>query len=56
MEEKGKPALKDLLTNNIFSVSAYLTVLNSILGACEAKIKGEANEVKKWNSGHVYFH
>ncbi|HOS87948.1 MAG TPA: exodeoxyribonuclease VII large subunit [Candidatus Pacearchaeota archaeon] len=55
MEEKGKPALKDLLTNNIFSVSAYLTVLNSILGACEAKIKGEASEVKKWNSGHVYF-
>lgn len=55
MEEKGKSAIKDLLTNNIFGVSAYLTLLNSLLNACEAKVKGEASEVKKWSSGHVYF-
>ncbi|MFA5013792.1 MAG: exodeoxyribonuclease VII large subunit [Candidatus Paceibacterota bacterium] len=55
MEEKSKSYVKDLLENNIFTVSAYLTVLNSILNSCEAKVKGEVSEVKKWSSGHVYF-
>lgn len=55
MEEKSKSYVKNLLENNIFSVSAYLTVLNSILNSCEAKVKGEVTEVKKWSSGHVYF-
>jgi exodeoxyribonuclease VII large subunit len=55
MEEKSKSYVKELLESNIFTVSAYLTVLNSILNSCEAKIKGETSEVKKWSSGHVYF-
>lgn len=55
MEQKGKSAIKDLLANNIFGVSAYLTLLNGLLNSCEAKIKGEASEVKQWSSGHVYF-
>ncbi|MFA5178364.1 MAG: exodeoxyribonuclease VII large subunit [Candidatus Paceibacterota bacterium] len=55
MEKKEKPFLKEFLENNIFTVSAYLTVLNNILNTCEAKIKGEVTEVKKWSSGHVYF-
>lgn len=53
--EKDKSYVKNLLENNIFGVSAYLTVLNSILNTCEAKVKGETSEVKKWSSGHVYF-
>jgi exodeoxyribonuclease VII large subunit len=53
--EKNKSYVKNLLENNIFGVSAYLTVLNSILNTCEAKVKGETSEVKKWSSGHVYF-
>jgi len=55
MEKKEKPFIKELLENNIFTVSAYLTILNNILNTCEAKIKGEVTEVKKWSSGHVYF-
>ncbi|MFA5368544.1 MAG: exodeoxyribonuclease VII large subunit [Candidatus Paceibacterota bacterium] len=55
MEEKSKSYVKNLLESNIFSVSAYLTILNSILNSCEAKVRGEASEVKKWSSGHVYF-
>jgi exodeoxyribonuclease VII large subunit len=53
--EKSKSYVKNLLEKNIFGVSAYLTVLNSVLNACEAKVIGEASEVKKWSSGHVYF-
>ncbi|MFA5087158.1 MAG: exodeoxyribonuclease VII large subunit [Candidatus Paceibacterota bacterium] len=55
MEEKNKSYVKNLLENNIFTVSAYITVLNSILNSCEAKVKGEVSEVKVWSSGHVYF-
>ncbi|MDD5568831.1 MAG: exodeoxyribonuclease VII large subunit [Candidatus Pacebacteria bacterium] len=55
MEEKSKSYIKNLLESNVFTVSAYLTVLNSILNSCEAKVKGEVSEVKKWSSGHVYF-
>jgi len=56
MEEKTKPSFsRDFLKNNIFTVSAYITILNGILNLCEAKIKGEVTEVKKSSAGHVYF-
>ncbi|MCK9578286.1 exodeoxyribonuclease VII large subunit [bacterium] len=46
---------REYLKNNIFTVSAYVTILNGILNLCEAKIKGEVGEVKKSSAGHVYF-
>ncbi|MFA6252442.1 MAG: exodeoxyribonuclease VII large subunit [Candidatus Paceibacterota bacterium] len=46
---------REYLKNNIFTVSAYITILNGILNLCEAKIKGEVGEVKKSSAGHVYF-
>ncbi|MFA5080767.1 MAG: exodeoxyribonuclease VII large subunit [Candidatus Paceibacterota bacterium] len=56
MEEKTKPSFsREFLKNNIFTVSAYITILNGILTLCEAKIKGEVTEVKKSSAGHVYF-
>jgi len=55
MESKGKPAVKELLENNIFSISAYLKLLNSILNSFEAKIIGEVTEVKISSVGHVYY-
>ncbi len=55
MESKGKSAVKELLENNIFSISAYLKILNGILNSLEARIIGEVSEVKLGPSGHVYF-
>ncbi|MCK9393534.1 MAG: exodeoxyribonuclease VII large subunit [Candidatus Paceibacterota bacterium] len=56
MEEKTKPSFsREFLKNNIFTVSAYITILNGILNLCEVKIKGEVGEVKKSSAGHVYF-
>ena len=55
MEPKGKSAVKELLDNNILSISAYLKLLNGILNSFEAKIVGEVSEVKISSIGHVYF-
>jgi len=55
MEQKGKSAVKDLLENNIFSISAYLKLLNGILNSFQARIIGEVSEVKISAPGHVYF-
>ncbi|MFA5714850.1 MAG: exodeoxyribonuclease VII large subunit [Candidatus Paceibacterota bacterium] len=55
MESKGKPAVKELLENNIFSISAYLKLLNGVLNSFEARILGEVSEVKISSVGHVYF-
>ena len=55
MESKGKSAVKELLENNVFSVSAYLKLLNGILNSFQGRIKGEVSEVKIAASGHVYF-
>ena len=55
METKGKSAIKELLENNVFSVSAYLKLLNGILNSFEARIIGEVSEVKISSAGHVYF-
>jgi len=55
MENVGKSAVKELLENNIFSVSAYLKLLNGILNSFQGKIKGEVSELKIASSGHVYF-
>ncbi|MDD5639971.1 MAG: exodeoxyribonuclease VII large subunit [Candidatus Pacebacteria bacterium] len=46
---------REYLKNNIFTVSAYITILNGILNLCEARIKGEVGEVKKSSAGHIYF-
>ena len=55
MEQKGKSAVKELLENNILSISAYLKLLNGILNSFEARIVGEVSEVKISSVGHVYF-
>ncbi|MDD4531495.1 MAG: exodeoxyribonuclease VII large subunit [Candidatus Pacebacteria bacterium] len=55
MEAKGKPAIKELLENNTFSISAYLKLLNSVLNSFEARIVGEVSEMKFGPSGHLYF-
>lgn len=55
MEQKGKSAIKDLLENNILSISAYLKLLNGILNSFEARIVGEVTEVKISSVGHAYF-
>ena len=46
---------KEILKNNIFTVSEYIEFLNNVLLSCEAKIEGEVNQVKKSSKGHVYF-
>jgi exodeoxyribonuclease VII large subunit len=55
MESKGKSAVKDLLENNILSISAYLKLLNGILNSFEARIIGEVSEIKISSVGHAYF-
>ena len=55
MENKGKSAVKDILENNVFSVSEYIELLNTFLKSFETKIKGEVSELKKSSAGHVYF-
>jgi len=55
MEQKGKSAVKEMLENNVFSISAYLKLLNGILNSFQAKIIGEVSEVKISAPGHVYF-
>ena len=46
---------KEILKNNIFTVSEYIEFLNNILLNCEAKIEGEVDQIKKSSKGHVYF-
>ncbi|HOI59831.1 MAG TPA: exodeoxyribonuclease VII large subunit [Candidatus Pacearchaeota archaeon] len=46
---------KEILKNNIFTVSEYIEFINNILLSCEAKIEGEVDQVKKSSKGHVYF-
>jgi len=46
---------KEILKNNIFTVSEYIEFLNNFLEGCEAKIEGEVSQVKKSSKGHVYF-
>ncbi|MFA5431914.1 MAG: exodeoxyribonuclease VII large subunit [Candidatus Paceibacterota bacterium] len=55
MEQKGKSAIKELLENNILSISAYLKLLNGVLNSFEARIVGEITEVKISSVGHAYF-
>lgn len=55
MESSKQSFSREFLKNNIFTVSAYISILNGILTLCEAKIKGEVGEVKKSSAGHVYF-
>ncbi|MDD4409485.1 MAG: exodeoxyribonuclease VII large subunit [Candidatus Pacebacteria bacterium] len=55
MENNRKSFSREFMKNNIFTVSAYITILNGLLNLCEAKIKGEVGEVKKSSAGHVYF-
>lgn len=55
MENSKKSFSREFLKSNIFTVSAYISILNGILNLCEAKIKGEVGEVKKSSAGHVYF-
>jgi exodeoxyribonuclease VII large subunit len=55
METEKKSFSREFMKNNIFTVSAYISILNGILNLCEAKIKGEVGEVKKSSAGHVYF-
>lgn len=55
MEAKGKPAIREMLENNTFSISAYLKLLNSVLNSFEARIVGEVSEMKFGPSGHLYF-
>ena len=52
---ENKSAVKELLENNVFSISVYLKLLNGILNSFEAKIIGEVSEVKISSAGHVYF-
>lgn len=44
-----------MLENNIFSISAYLKLLNGVLNSFEARIVGEVSEIKISSVGHVYF-
>ena len=44
-----------MLENNIFSISAYLKLLNGVLNSFEARIMGEVSEIKISSVGHVYF-
>lgn len=55
MESKGKSAIKELLENNTFSISAYLKLLNGVLNSFEARIIGEVSEMKFGPTGHLYF-
>lgn len=55
MEPKGKSAIREMLENNTFSISAYLKLLNGVLNSFEARIMGEVSEMKLGPSGHVYF-
>lgn len=55
MEQKGKSAVKEMLENNVFSISAYLKLLNGVLNSFQGKIIGEVSEVKISAPGHVYF-
>ncbi len=54
-KSKGKSAIKEMLENNIFSISAYLKLLNGVLNSFEARIVGEVSEIKISSVGHVYF-
>lgn len=55
MDPKGKSAIREMLENNTFSISAYLKLLNGVLNSFEARIMGEVSEMKLGPSGHVYF-
>ncbi len=45
----------DLVSGDPISVSDYIGLLNEFLRRMQAKLVGEASEVKKAASGHVYF-
>ena len=46
---------QEILKNNIFSISEYIELLNTVLVGCTAKVEGEVNQIKKSTKGHVYF-
>lgn len=46
---------KDILKNNVLSVSEYIELLNGIINECRAKIEGEVTQLKIDRKGHVYF-
>ncbi|MFA5232449.1 MAG: exodeoxyribonuclease VII large subunit [Candidatus Paceibacterota bacterium] len=55
MREKSDSYIKEILSTRVFSVSAYLDILNTLLQACKTKVVGEVSEFKRAQSGHVYF-
>jgi len=55
MKEKSSSYLKEILETRIFSVSAYLDILNTLLQSCKTRVIGEVSELKRAQSGHVYF-
>lgn len=55
MKEKSDSYIKEILSTRVFSVSAYLDILNTLLQACKTKVVGEVSEFKRAQSGHVYF-
>ena len=55
MKEKSESYIKEILSTRVFSVSAYLDLLNILLQACKTKVVGEISEFKRAQSGHVYF-
>ena len=55
MKEKSDSYIKEILSTRVFSVSAYLDILNTLLQACNTKVVGEVSEFKRAQSGHVYF-
>jgi len=55
MKENSSSYIKELLETRIFSVSAYLDILNTLLQSCKTRVIGEVSELKKSQSGHVYF-
>ncbi len=55
MKGKSDSYIKEILETRVFSVSAYLDVLNTLLQACKTRVVGEVSEFKRAQSGHVYF-
>ncbi|MDD5696565.1 MAG: exodeoxyribonuclease VII large subunit [Candidatus Pacebacteria bacterium] len=55
MKEKSESYIKEILSTRVFSVSAYLDILNTLLQACQTRVVGEISEFKRAQSGHAYF-
>ena len=55
MKEKSESYIKEILSTRVFSVSAYLDLLNTLLQACKTRVVGEIFEFKRAQSGHAYF-